>query len=103
MTKVNEIGLLSETATTDSIGQPVITTTEVKLIAEIRSISQSEFMNARQNGITPSYTFRISAFGYSGQKLVKYDGNIYSVYRTYEPDDNYIELYTEVRAGVTYE
>ena len=103
MTKVNEISLLTETTTTDSIGNPVTSTTEVKLIAEVRSISQSEFMNARQTGITPSYTFRIYAFGYQGQKLLKYNGQIYSVYRTYEPDDNYIELYTEVKAGVTYE
>ena len=103
MTKVNEISLLTETTTTDSIGNPTTSTTEVKLIAEVRSISQSEFMNARQTGITPSYTFRISTFGYAGQKLLKYNGQIYSVYRTYEPDDNYIELYTEVKAGVTYE
>ena len=103
MTKVNEISLLTETTTTDSIGNPTTSTTEVKLIAEVRSISQSEFVNARQTGITPSYTFRISAFGYAGQKLLKYNGQIYSVYRTYEPDDNYIELYTEVKAGVTYE
>ena len=39
-------------------------------------------------------------FGYAGQKILVYDGKRYSIYRTYETDDNYIEIYAEAEVGV---
>lgn len=101
MTRINKITLITEQTTTDEIGQPTTTEQSVELIGEVRSCSQQEFMSGRQSGLTPSYVFRITSFGYSGQKIIVYNGARYSVYRTYEADDNYVELYTEAELGVT--
>lgn len=102
MTRISRLSLVKETVTTDAIGQIVTNETETELIGEVRSISRQEFTSARQNGITPSFVFLISIFGYNGEKIVKYKGDRYSIYRTYETDDNYIELYAETETGTTY-
>lgn len=101
MTRINKIKLIAETVTTDAIGQPTTTETAVELICEVRNCSQSEYMTGRQSGLMPSYVFRLSIFAYTGQKVIEYNGARYSVYRTYEADDNYVELYTEAELGVT--
>lgn len=101
MTRINKLKLITEATTTDAIGQPTTTETSVEIIGEVRSATQSEYMTGRQSGLAPSYVFRVSMFIYSGQKIVEYNGARYSVYRTYEADDNYIELYTEAELGVT--
>lgn len=101
MTRINKITLISQQITTDAIGQQVASETTLDIIAEVRSCTQSEYMNARQNGITPVYNFRVSVFAYSGQRFIEFEGVRYSVYRTYEADDNTIELYTEYETGVS--
>lgn len=100
MTKIGKITLISETFTTDSIGQVVSTESTSTAIVEVRSVSRTEFMEGKQDGLSPSYVFRVSIFGYSGQKILSYNGERYSIYRTYETDDNYIELYCELKVGV---
>lgn len=101
MTRINKLELITETISRDSIGQITTTESTAELIAEVRSVSQSEYMNGKQSGISPAYVFRVSLFGYSGQTIVKYNDVKYSVYRTYETDDNYVELYAEKAIGVT--
>lgn len=101
MTRINKITLISEAATTDAIGQVTTTETTTDIIGEVRSVSRTEFMTGKQSGLTPSYVFRVSMFGYAGQKILKYNGARYNVYRTYEADDNYVELYTAAELGVT--
>lgn len=101
MTRINKITLVSCQETTDSIGQIIETESTVDLIGEVRSVSRQEYMSGRQSGLSPSYVFRVSMFGYAGQKILIYDGVRYSIYRTYEADDNYVELYTEAQLGVT--
>lgn len=100
MTKIGKITLITETYTTDAIGQISATETTKDIIAEVRSVSRSEFMEGKQDGLSPSYVFRVSVFGYSGQKILSYNSERFAIYRTYETDDNYIELYTELKVGV---
>lgn len=99
MTRINKILLISEVETTDEIGQPTTSESTTELIAEVRSVSQSEFMQGNQDGISPAFVFIISIFGYSGQKILQYNGDRYSIYRTYQADDNIIELYAEQEIG----
>ena len=97
---VNTITLISITGyTTDSIGQ--ITTTEKKtdVIAEVSSISQSEFMDAGQIGLKPDLRFEVWTSEYNGEENVEMDGTRYSVYRTFKRDNGRTELYTERRSG----
>lgn len=99
MTRIDKLTLIKEVIEKDDIGQPVSTESEFTLIAEVSSVTQSEFMQGQQDGLSPAYVFKISTFGYSGQRIVEYNGERYSVYRTYQPDENYIELYTELEVG----
>jgi hypothetical protein len=103
MTKIGKITLIKETQTTDTIGQLVTTESTTDVIAEVKSVSQSEYMSGRQDGLSPAYVFHVSAFAYTGQTIVSYNGERFSVYRTYETDENEIELYCEREVGSTGE
>lgn len=99
MTRINKIALITETTTTDAIGQPVASESKTELIAEVQNVSQSEFMQGKQDGLSPAFVFHVSVFGYSGQKILEYNGDRYSIYRTYQADENHIELYAEQEVG----
>lgn len=101
MTKLREISLITETETLDGLNQPTITETPKSIIAVVNSVTRAEFFQGRQGGITPDISFVISAFDYSGEKVVKYDGKKYAIYRTYEADEDTVELYCQVEGGVT--
>ena len=97
---VNTISLISKTGyTTDSIGQIIPTEERLDVIAEVSSISQSEFMDAGKIGLKPDLRFEIWTAEYNGQDNVEMNGTRYSVYRTYNRADGRTELYTERRSG----
>lgn len=101
MTLIRKLTLIAKTYTTDSIGQPTVAETTRDVICELRSVSGTEFSQARQNGINPQYVFILSMFDYKREQEVEFEGVRYSIYRTYIADDNSIELYAEVQTGVT--
>lgn len=103
MTKIGKITLITETQAQDSIGQLITSESTVDVIGEVKSVSQSEYMQGRQDGLSPSFVFLVSIFAYSGQTIVSYNGSRYSIYRTYEADENTIELYCEREVGSTGE
>ena len=96
---VSKIKLITRTFTTDSIGQSIPMPITTDVIADVSSISQSEFMQAGQIGLKPEYQFRIWEKEYGGQRQLEYEDKVYSVYRTYRAKDGRVELYTEERIG----
>lgn len=103
--KLRELKLVKQVETLDELNQPQTTeTTETSktFIVELRSISRAEFFEGRRGGLAPSFSFVISAFDYDGEKLVEYNGNRYAVYRTYETDDDHVELYCQEEGGVSF-
>ncbi len=72
---------------------------EQTIFADVYGITQSEFAAAGQKDLKPSYKFTVWKFEYNGQTEVEYDGHILTVYRTFEPSVDKIELYTEERKG----
>lgn len=101
MTKVDKITLITVAISTDEIGQITKTESSSDVIAEVRSVSRSEFMEGSQTGLAPTFVFRVSMFAYTSQTVVKYKNVKYNIYRTYETDDNYVELYCEREVGVS--
>lgn len=101
MTKVREIKLLKVVETLDALNQPKKTETSKTLVAELRSVSRSEYFQGRQGGLVPDLSFLVSVFDYDGETIAEYNGKRYEIYRTYETDDNYVELYAQVAGGVT--
>lgn len=58
-----------------------------------------EFFEASRSGLRPSYQFNVNPLDYKGETEIEYEGKVYTVYRTYQPDADTIELYTEERIG----
>ena len=99
MNIAKKIKLISNAYTCDDIGQFVPTESEKSVFALVRSVSQSEFFNAGENGFKPDKVFDVLVTEYDGQVRVKCDDDIYSIYRSYINDNGRIELYAEKRVG----
>lgn len=95
--------LLKTTYTTNKYGVPEATNESVEVFCEKQSVTRSEFFNAGRNGLTPEFVFTIFKGDYQGETTLKYDGLTYSIYRTYETDSDYIELYVARKGGTNGE
>lgn len=102
MTLYRKITLISFTDSgTDTIGQPIVTEKTREVLAEYQSVTSNEYFAGKQGGLSPSFRFRLDKFAYKGEKLVVFAGTRYSIYKTYEADNNYIDLYVEEELGET--
>ena len=73
--------------------------TERKVFCDVSSIGAKEFFDAGRNGINPQLRFVVFAHDYKDETIVKYNGERYSVYRTYRSHNDTIELYVERKGG----
>jgi SPP1 family predicted phage head-tail adaptor len=92
--------LISATITEDDIGNQIEQETKKEVFCTVESITQSEYFQASQSGLKPQLKLTMSEFDYSGETLVEYNSKRYSVYRTFLRNDEHIELYFRVKAGV---
>lgn len=65
----------------------------------MRSVTASEFFQAGQQGYKPEYRIAFLAAEYDGEQIVIYRDRPYSVVRTYNLSEDYVELTVERRAG----
>ena len=86
------IYLLKKTSKKNQIGDPINTVEEIKRIAEIRSIGQKEAYQASARGLKLEFMAIIWKFEYDNEEVLKYKGKEYRIQRTYERDDERIEL-----------
>lgn len=94
------IDLISTTYVKDKYGVQQPSDTSREVYCGVGSITRAEFASAGRNGLNPAYMFTVFAADYQGEQTVRYDGDAYSVYRTYKrPDDDYIEIYVERKGG----
>ena len=62
------------------------TPTETTVFAEIQSVRQKEFYLALNDGIQPEYVFVLTDYAdYNDQKLIRWNGLLWDVVRTYTP------------------
>lgn len=98
---VYPIDLVEVTTAKDEINQIVerLRTTNT-VFADISSVTQAEFFSGGRLGLQPSLKAVIYDFEYNGEKIVKVNGKLYSVYRTYYVNGaDRVELYLEERGG----
>lgn len=95
--------LLTTRYTTDKYGQSLPMYVKHEVYCERHSISRSEFFNAGRNGLNPQFVFTVFKGDYMGETVCEYEGQSYSIYRTYETDSDYIELYVERKGGTNGE
>lgn len=70
------------------------------VMCKVDSVSMTEFFEAGKAGLRPEKRFLIHPVEYAGEQEVKYQGLNYSVYRTYERNNDVLELYVERKAGI---
>ena len=74
--------------------------TTASVYAQIDSVSQSEFYEAGKLGFQPDFRAVLYDFEYNDEPIVKYNGKLYSVYRTYYINGaDRVELYCTERSG----
>ena len=98
---VYPIDLVVVTTEKDSLNQVVEKTRTTKTVfADISSVSQTEFFSGGRLGLQPSLKAVIYDFEYEDEPIVKWNGKLYSVYRTfYVNGADRVELYLEERGG----
>lgn len=64
-----------------------------------KSLSQTEFFLAGQQGLIAQHVFIVRLADYNGESIVMYNSIKYNVYRVYEKGE-FIELYTNKKVGV---
>ena len=111
MDRSNIIYLIAETFTTDDLGQQIPAEEPRAVYCDIDSINGSEWFQARQQGMNPQHRIRMFKYDYQGETIVNIGGTLeggaltggkrYGVYRTYERRTDEIELYLELKAGVS--
>ncbi len=92
------IKLVSQTVTTDTLGNETANETARQVFCEVDSIGQNEFYAAANAELNPEYRFTVFFGDYQGEKIVLYKDVRYAVYRTYRNGDD-LEIYVERKIG----
>ena len=102
MDRSDVINLISLTTSQDEYGATQKVEHKRKVFCDVASVSSAEFFRAHQNSMNAQFQIKMFRYDYKGEKLLEYEGEQYSIYRTHCPrgsDD--IELYVERKAGVS--
>lgn len=74
--------------------------TSKTVVAEIDSVTQTEFFSAGRLGFQPEFRATIYDFEYTDEPIIRWNGKLYSVYRTfYINGADRVELYCMERGG----
>jgi hypothetical protein len=99
MDRSTPIMLLSTTKAQDAYGVWGESPTRRMVFCQVDSVTRAEFFDGGRNGLNPEYRMTMFFGDYNGEKLLSYNGQTYSVYRTYQGKNDTIELYVERKGG----
>lgn len=94
-----DLTMIANTYTSDDYGNQVLGTAETTVQASKKQIQMNEFYAARRAGIQPAIELIVHTFEYDGQQEFLYNGKRYSLIRTYERNDDEVELYLEQKGS----
>ena len=103
MDRSTPIELIAQTIEKDELLVERVKETPRQVYAQVRSVTSSEFFEGGRNGLNPEYRFTVFFGDYQGERVVKYQGQKYAVYRTYQERNDKLELYCERQGGVNGE
>lgn len=95
----HELILISEETTYDEIGNPVVIETRRPVLCNVNSIGGREFYEAAAQGLKPEIEFVVHRYEYNGEQKVEFEGEKYTVIRTYATGFEEIELTCEKDVG----
>lgn len=93
--------LIGKTITKNEYKQEIEVDTRTEIFAQKEDISQSEYYKGGEAGLKPEFRLKTAIIDYNGEREVELDSMKYGIYRTYERDEDYIELYCERKGGVS--
>lgn len=94
------IYLIQDTHERDIFGIDQGGPVERKVRANSFGTTATEFHEAGKEGLKVSdRTFVIPKRKYKGEQKLRYNGDVYSIYRTYPPSEDEIELHCATREG----
>lgn len=99
MKRATEIKLIYETEVRGQLGQHTGTETERTVPCTVKSITRQEWQMAGQAGFAPVAVAVIFAGNYKGETTAVLEGQKYAIYRTFERDDEQLELYLQEETG----
>lgn len=99
MDRSSVITLLASSQTQNKYGVWEEQPTSRDVYCQVDSVTRSEFFEGGRNGLNPEFRFTMFFGDYEGEQTVIYNGNTYSVYRTYHGKTDTIELYVERKGG----
>lgn len=104
MDRSGTIKLIKNAKTQDSKGVWRKTETSRTIFCrQVDSVTSAEFFDGGRNGLNPSLRFIVFFADYEGESIVEYEGQRYSVYRTYHNKTDDMELYVERKGGTNGE
>ena len=99
MDRSEQITLLATATTQSEFGVWEESYTPTTVFCQVDSVTRAEFFDAGRNGLNPEFRMTMFRWDYDGQRLLEYNGQTYSVYRTYFARDDTVELYVERKGG----
>lgn len=90
--------LITKTYIQDDLGQFVPSTEELEILVNEKSVTRQEWADAGRLGLSAQFTLETASVNYSGQESIKYNGEMFSIYRTFKIGDK-IELYLTKKGG----
>lgn len=94
------ISLIAETVVESDLHVPqAVQQTERDVFADVTSVTGSEWFEGGRNGIVPEYRIVVFKYDYQGEQLLRYNGTVYQIYRTYDRRTDELELYCARRKG----
>ena len=95
MVRADVISLVTETNSAHGVHE-AITENEREVMAEIRSVTRSEYYNALNAGVQPEIVFKLALDAdYQDEHFLRFRGKKYRVVRTYLTNDGGIEITAE--------
>lgn len=91
--------LLADSYTQNEYGVLEKTTTRKKVFVATTSVTGTEWFEGGRNGLNPQFRFIMFSHDYNNEKVIEYNGTIYTIYRTFLRSTDEIELYAELRKG----
>ena len=87
------INLISSTDGENDLGDPIkVLTKGPNVFADKQSIRQSEFYQAMAAGLRPEITLVIRTIEYNQEPFLEFNNKNYTIIRTYEKENEFIEL-----------
>ena len=99
MDRSNIVTLISQTYTQNTLNEYIATEKTTDVFCSMESVGQREWAEASRQGFNPEIRLTMNRWEYSGEKIVEFEGQRYSVYRTYVGRGEDIELYLERQTG----